>query len=91
MTSDREYGVLLVPNFVCSFFQEPCSAVIGQGKKLDKSIRNGMSWLVAMIIKDWESLKTRVADDVKVMKQKQAKERKEKQERVRKIREERYD
>ena len=72
-------------------FQETCSALLGQGKKLDKPIRDGMSWLITTIGSMYEKLHERVQNDVALEKEKQAKAKKEKAERVRKIREQRYE
>lgn len=48
-----------------------------------------MAWLVAMIMKDMETLKLRVEEDIAELREKESKEKKERAERVRKIREER--
>ncbi|XP_010885085.3 ADP-ribosylation factor-like protein 13B isoform X2 [Esox lucius] len=68
---------------------EPCSAVLGYGKKTDKSIRNGLNWLLNNIAKDYEAISERVQKDTAEQKAQEEQEKKERQERVRKIREER--
>jgi hypothetical protein len=70
-------------------FQETCSAILGQGKKLDKAIQEGVAWLVGIIISNFDKLNARVQKDVEEMKAKAAQERKERAERVRKQKEER--
>ena len=62
---------------------------MGQGKKLDKSIKQGMSWLTAVIRENWTEYEERVEQDVAEQREKEKQQRKEKMERVRKIREER--
>ena len=66
-----------------------CAAIIGKGKKLDKPIQQGMSWLLNAISSDHEKLDRRVEEDVAELKERKKKEMEEKRERVRKIREER--
>ncbi|KAL4608852.1 ADP-ribosylation factor-like protein 13B isoform X2 [Arapaima gigas] len=68
---------------------EPCSAVIGYGKKLDKSIKNGLSWLLNNIAKDYEAIHDRVQRDTAEQRAVEEQEKKERAERVRKAREER--
>ncbi|MBN3326097.1 AR13B protein, partial [Atractosteus spatula] len=68
---------------------EPCSAVIGYGKKLDKSIRKGLSWLLNNIAKDYEALNERVQKDTAEQKAQEEQEKRERAERVRRVREER--
>ena len=71
------------------FLQEMCSAVLGQGKKLDPSIRKGMQWLLAYIKEDWTDLDERVQADIAELREREKQEKRERAERVRKIREER--
>ncbi|KAJ8003340.1 hypothetical protein DPEC_G00147310 [Dallia pectoralis] len=68
---------------------EPCSAVLGFGKKTDKSIKNGFNWLLNNIAKDYEAISERVQKDTAEQRAQEEQEKKERQERVRKIREER--
>nr|XP_006637990.1 PREDICTED: ADP-ribosylation factor-like protein 13B isoform X4 [Lepisosteus oculatus]XP_015217151.1 PREDICTED: ADP-ribosylation factor-like protein 13B isoform X4 [Lepisosteus oculatus]XP_015217152.1 PREDICTED: ADP-ribosylation factor-like protein 13B isoform X4 [Lepisosteus oculatus] len=68
---------------------EPCSAVIGYGKKLDKSIRKGLSWLLNNIAKDYEAINERVQKDTAEQKAQEEQEKRERAERVRRVREER--
>ncbi|XP_026059885.1 ADP-ribosylation factor-like protein 13B isoform X1 [Carassius auratus] len=68
---------------------EPCSAVLGYGKKVDKSIRNGLNWLLNNIAKDYEAISERVQRDTAEQKAQEEKDKKERAERVRRIREER--
>ena len=71
--------------------QELCAAIYGQGKKMDKSIRLGMRWLISTIQSNYERLDERVQRDVTKQKERLKQEKAEKAERVRKIREERCD
>ena len=71
-------------------FQEACAAILGQGRKLDKSIKNGMQWLLHTISDQWEKLDARVNKDIAEQREREKQERKERVEIVRKIREERY-
>lgn len=68
---------------------EPCSAVLGYGKKVDKSIKNGLSWLLSNIAKDYEAITERVQRDTADQRALEEQEKKERAERVRRIREER--
>lgn len=68
---------------------EPCSAVLGYGKKVDKSIRNGLNWLLNNIAKDYEAISERVRKDTAEQRAQEEQEKRERQERVRRIREER--
>lgn len=70
-------------------FQEPCSAVLGYGKKVDKSIKNGLNWLLNNIAKDYEAITERVQKDTAEQRAMEEQEKKERAERVRRIREER--
>ncbi|TRY77507.1 hypothetical protein DNTS_035097 [Danionella cerebrum] len=68
---------------------EPCSAVLGYGKKIDKSIKNGLNWLLNNIAKDYEAISERVQRDTAEQKAQEEQDKKERAERVRRIREER--
>ena len=66
-----------------------CSALLGQGKKMDPAIRKGMLWLLQIVDNMWDKLDERVQKDVAEKKEREARERKEKMERVEKMRKER--
>ncbi|XP_061683540.1 ADP-ribosylation factor-like protein 13B isoform X2 [Syngnathoides biaculeatus] len=68
---------------------EPCSAVLGYGKKVDKSIRRGLNWLLNNIAKDYEAITERVQKDTAEQRALEEQDKKERAERVRRIREER--
>ncbi|KAM9454419.1 ADP-ribosylation factor-like protein 13B isoform 1-T1 [Clarias gariepinus] len=68
---------------------EPCSAVLGYGKKLDKSIKNGLNWLLNNIAKDYEAITERVQRDTAEQRGQEEQDKKERAERVKRIREER--
>ncbi|XP_028327259.1 ADP-ribosylation factor-like protein 13B isoform X2 [Gouania willdenowi] len=68
---------------------EPCSAVLGYGKKVDKSIKKGLSWLLYNIAKDYEAITERVQKDTAEQRALEEQDKKERAERVRRIREER--
>ncbi|XP_013881246.1 ADP-ribosylation factor-like protein 13B [Austrofundulus limnaeus] len=68
---------------------EPCSAVLGCGKKLDKSIKKGLNWLLSNIAKDYEAIAERVQKDTAEQRALEEQDKKERAERVRRIREER--
>ncbi|TKS66516.1 ADP-ribosylation factor-like protein 13B [Collichthys lucidus] len=68
---------------------EPCSAVLGYGKKLDKSIKKGLKWLLNNIAKDYEAITERVQKDTAEQRAQEEQDKKERAERVRRIREER--
>uniref|UniRef100_A0A3Q3JWG5 ADP-ribosylation factor-like 13b n=1 Tax=Monopterus albus TaxID=43700 RepID=A0A3Q3JWG5_MONAL len=68
---------------------EPCSAVLGYGKKVDKSIRKGLNWLLSNIAKDYEAITERVQKDTAEQHAQEEQDKKERAERVRQIREER--
>ncbi|KAA0722233.1 ADP-ribosylation factor-like protein 13B [Triplophysa tibetana] len=68
---------------------EPCSAVLGYGKKVDKSIKNGLNWLLNNIAKDYELISERVQKDTADQRAQEEQDKKERAERVRRIREER--
>ncbi|XP_075764975.1 ADP-ribosylation factor-like protein 13B isoform X3 [Pelodiscus sinensis] len=79
----------LVNEHKCLCQIEPCSAVMGYGKKVDKSIRKGLYWLLHTIAKDFDALNERVQKDTTEQKAYEEQEKRERAERVRKIREER--
>ncbi|XP_036397091.1 ADP-ribosylation factor-like protein 13B isoform X2 [Megalops cyprinoides] len=68
---------------------EPCSAALGYGKKLDKSIKSGLNWLLNNIAKDYESINERVQKDTAEQRAQEEQDKKERAERVRRVREER--
>ncbi|XP_034720397.1 ADP-ribosylation factor-like protein 13B isoform X1 [Etheostoma cragini] len=68
---------------------EPCSAVLGYGKKFDKSIKKGMKWLLNNIAKDYEAITERVQKDTAEQHAQEEQDKKERAERVRRIRAER--
>ncbi|KAM9327624.1 ADP-ribosylation factor-like protein 13B isoform 2-T2 [Pholidichthys leucotaenia] len=68
---------------------EPCSAVLGYGKKVDKSIKKGLNWLLNNIAKDYEAITERVQKDTAEQRALEEQDKKERAERVRRIREER--
>uniref|UniRef100_A0A1A7WJT1 ADP-ribosylation factor-like 13b n=1 Tax=Iconisemion striatum TaxID=60296 RepID=A0A1A7WJT1_9TELE len=68
---------------------EPCSAVLGYGKKVDKSIKKGLNWLLKNIAKDYEAIAERVQKDTAEQRALEEQDKKERAERVRRIREER--
>ncbi|KAM6958395.1 ADP-ribosylation factor-like protein 13B isoform 2-T2 [Tautogolabrus adspersus] len=68
---------------------EPCSAVLGCGKKIDKSIKKGLKWLLNNIAKDYEAITERVQKDTAEQRALEDQDRKERAERVRLMREER--
>lgn len=70
--------------------QEPCSAVLGYGKKVDKSIKKGLKWLLNNIAKDYEAITERVQKDTAEQRAQEEQDKKERAERVRRIREERW-
>ncbi|XP_050815739.1 ADP-ribosylation factor-like protein 13B isoform X3 [Gopherus flavomarginatus] len=79
----------LVNEHKCLCQIEPCSAVMGYGKKIDKSIRKGLYWLLHTIAKDFDALNERVQKDTSEQKAYEEQEKRERAERVTKIREER--
>ncbi|XP_019384211.1 PREDICTED: ADP-ribosylation factor-like protein 13B isoform X2 [Crocodylus porosus] len=79
----------LVNEHKCLCQIEPCSAVMGCGKKIDKSIKKGLYWLLHIIAKDFDALNERIQKDTIEQKAYEEQEKQERAERVRKIREER--
>ncbi|XP_076839148.1 ADP-ribosylation factor-like protein 13B isoform X2 [Brachyhypopomus gauderio] len=79
----------LVNQHKCRCQIEPCSAVLGYGRKVDKSIRRGLNWLLSNIARDYEAISERVQRDTAEQRAREEQDRKERAERVRQIREER--
>ncbi|KAL8190746.1 UNVERIFIED_CONTAM: hypothetical protein K2H54_060317 [Gekko kuhli] len=79
----------LVNEHKCLCQIEPCSAIMGSGKKIDKSIKQGLLWLLHIIAKDFDTLSERIQKDTTEQKATEEQEKRERAERVRKIREER--
>ncbi|KAK6187622.1 hypothetical protein SNE40_005602 [Patella caerulea] len=76
----------------CPCRMETCSAIRGSGKKMDKNIKNGMIWLMSVVEKEFDKLKSRIDQDMeahKIAKQKEKQERKERVEKQRAEREKR--
>ncbi|NWQ85443.1 AR13B protein, partial [Burhinus bistriatus] len=80
----------LVNEHKCLCQIEPCSAVMGCGKKIDKSIKKGLYWLLHIIAKDFDALHERIQRDTTEQKAYEEQKKLERAERVRRIREERY-
>ncbi|XP_019475080.1 ADP-ribosylation factor-like protein 13B isoform X1 [Meleagris gallopavo] len=79
----------LVNEHKCLCQIEPCSAVMGYGKKIDKSIKKGLYWLLHIIAKDFDALNERIQRDTTEQKAYEEQKKQERAERVRRIREER--
>ncbi|CAH2219527.1 ADP-ribosylation factor 13B isoform X1 [Pelobates cultripes] len=79
----------LVNEYKCLCQIEPCSAVVRQGKKIDKSIKNGLNWLLCVIAKDFEALHERIQKETAEQRAQEEQDRRERAERVKRIREER--
>ncbi|XP_069725267.1 ADP-ribosylation factor-like protein 13B isoform X3 [Phaenicophaeus curvirostris] len=79
----------LVNEHKCLCQIEPCSAIMGCGKKIDKSIKKGLYWLLHIIAKDFDALNERIQRDTTEQKAYEEQKKLERAERVRKIREER--
>ncbi|KAF3857081.1 hypothetical protein F7725_008940 [Dissostichus mawsoni] len=60
---------------------EPCSAVLGYGKKVDKSIKKGLKWLLNNIAKDYEAITERVQKDTAEQRAQEEQDKKERAER----------
>ncbi|XP_010145917.1 PREDICTED: ADP-ribosylation factor-like protein 13B, partial [Eurypyga helias] len=43
---------------------EPCSAIMGSGEKIDKSIKKGLNWLLHTIAEDFDALNERIQRDM---------------------------
>ncbi|NXD24823.1 AR13B protein, partial [Spelaeornis formosus] len=80
----------LVNEHKCLCQIEPCSAIMGCGKKIDKSIKKGLYWLLHIIAKDFDALSERIQRDTTEQKALEEQMKLERAERVRRIREERY-
>lgn len=63
---------------------------MGCGKKIDKSIKKGLYWLLHIIAKDFDALNERIQRDTTEQKAYEEQKKLERAERVRRIREERY-
>ncbi|XP_047420790.1 ADP-ribosylation factor-like protein 13B isoform X1 [Sciurus carolinensis] len=79
----------LVNEHKCLCQIEPCSAVLGYGKKIDKSIKKGLYWLLHNIARDFDALNERIQKDTTEQRALEEQEKRERAERVRKLREER--
>ncbi|XP_075873624.1 ADP-ribosylation factor-like protein 13B isoform X2 [Nelusetta ayraudi] len=79
----------LVNENKCRCQIEACSAVLGYGKKVDKSIKKGLKWLLNNIAKDYEAIAERVQKDTAEQRTLEEQDKKARAERVRQIREER--
>ncbi|XP_008567378.1 PREDICTED: ADP-ribosylation factor-like protein 13B [Galeopterus variegatus] len=79
----------LVNEHKCLCQIEPCSAVLGYGKKMDKSIKKGLYWLLNIIARDFDALNERIQKDTTEQRALEEQEKRERAERVRKLREER--
>ncbi|KAM6223302.1 ADP-ribosylation factor-like protein 13B isoform 2-T2 [Rhynchocyon petersi] len=79
----------LVNEYKCLCQIEPCSAVLGYGKKIDKSIKKGLYWLLHIIARDFDALNERIQKDTTEQRALEEQEKRERAERVRKLREER--
>ncbi|XP_008060083.1 ADP-ribosylation factor-like protein 13B isoform X2 [Carlito syrichta] len=79
----------LVNEHKCLCQIEPCSAVLGYGKKIDKSIKKGLYWLLHIIARDFDALNERIQKDTTEQRALEEQEKRERAERVRKLREER--
>ncbi|XP_004002899.1 ADP-ribosylation factor-like protein 13B isoform X6 [Ovis aries] len=79
----------LVNEHKCLCQIEPCSAVLGYGKKIDKSIKKGLYWLLHIIARDFDALHERIQKDTTEQRALEEQEKRERAERVRKLREER--
>ncbi|NXG65010.1 AR13B protein, partial [Hemiprocne comata] len=80
----------LVNEHKCLCQIEPCSAVMGCGKKIDKSIKRGLYWLLHIIAKDFDALNERIQRDTTEQKAYEEQKKLERAERVRRLREQRY-
>ncbi|XP_026556536.1 ADP-ribosylation factor-like protein 13B isoform X1 [Pseudonaja textilis] len=79
----------LVNEHKCLCQIEPCSAILGNGRKIDKSIKKGLLWLLHTIAKDFDVLHERIQKDITEQKAIEEQEKRERAERVKKIRKER--
>ncbi|XP_044140440.1 ADP-ribosylation factor-like protein 13B isoform X1 [Bufo gargarizans] len=79
----------LVNDNKCLCQIEPCSAVLGYGKKIDSHIRKGLNWLLEVIAKDFEALHERVQKDTAEQRAQEEQDKQKIAERVKRLREER--
>ncbi|XP_075710567.1 ADP-ribosylation factor-like protein 13B isoform X2 [Rhinoderma darwinii] len=79
----------LVNDNKCLCQIEPCSAVLGFGKKIDSHIRKGLKWLLEVIAKDFEALNERVQKETTEQRAQEEQDKQKIAERVKSIREER--
>ncbi|KAM6439661.1 ADP-ribosylation factor-like protein 13B [Rhynochetos jubatus] len=79
----------IVNEYKCLCQIEPCSANMGCGKKMNKSIKKGLRWLLRAIAEDFDTLNERVERDTAEQKAYEEQQKLERAERVRRIREER--
>lgn len=62
---------------------------MGYGRKIDKSIKKGLLWLLHTIAKDFDALHERIQKDITEQKAIEEQEKRDRAERVKKIRKER--
>ena len=62
---------------------------MGYGKKIDKSIKKGLYWLLHIIARDFDALNERIQKDTAEQRALEEHEKRERAERVQKLREER--
>ncbi|KAM3935012.1 ADP-ribosylation factor-like protein 13B isoform 2-T2 [Leptodactylus fuscus] len=79
----------LVNDNKCLCQIEPCSAVLGYGKKIDSHIRKGLNWLLEIIAKDFEALHERVQKETAEQRAQEEQDKQKIAERVKRLREER--
>ncbi|XP_073524280.1 ADP-ribosylation factor-like protein 13B isoform X2 [Phyllobates terribilis] len=79
----------LVNDNKCLCQIEPCSAVLGYGKKIDGHIRKGLHWLLEVIAKDFEALHERVQKETTEQRAQEEQDKQKIAERVKRLREER--
>ncbi|XP_069800665.1 ADP-ribosylation factor-like protein 13B [Dendropsophus ebraccatus] len=79
----------LVNDNKCLCQIEPCSAVLGYGKKIDSHIRKGLNWLLEVIAKDFEALHDRVQKETAEQRAQEEQDKQKIAERVKRLREER--
>ncbi|CAJ0936471.1 unnamed protein product [Ranitomeya imitator] len=79
----------LVNDNKCLCQIEPCSAVLGYGKKIDSHIRKGLCWLLEVIAKDFEALHERVQKETTEQRAQEEQDKQKIAERVKRLREER--
>uniref|UniRef100_A0ACB8FH68 Uncharacterized protein n=1 Tax=Sphaerodactylus townsendi TaxID=933632 RepID=A0ACB8FH68_9SAUR len=72
----------LVNEHKCLCQIEPCSAIVGSGKKIDKSIKKGLFWLLHIIAKDFDALNERIQKDTTEQKGAEEQEKRERAERM---------